>query len=184
MITIIKQTRIVREALKEVYSSKKYFFISFVVALAFFLFNVFINNYSIIFSNFSFLLFFSLLKGAIFTMTAYSFIFYILTLFLASIVAAMVIFLVRRQVNGTLGMSSSGIIVSLIAPSCSSCAIGILSMLGVGGFLAILPFKGAELWFFGVGLLGVSTVSLSNRIITKTCSIPPKEVKIYGNNKM
>ena len=171
MIAIIKQAHIVREALKEVYSSKKYFFISFVVALAFFLFNVFINNYSIIFSNFSFLLFFSLLKGAIFTMTAYSFIFYILTLFLASIVAAMVIFLVRRQVNGTLGMSSSGIIVSLIAPSCSSCAIGILSMLGVGGFLAILPFKGVELGVLAVMVLLFSLAYLSEKIVTKICKI-------------
>src|SRR3989338_6355481 len=166
MITIIKQAHIVREALKEVYSSKKYFFISFVVALAFFLFNALINNYSILFSNFSFLLFFSLLKGTIFTMTAYSFILHIIISFLVSIVAAMTIFLVKRQVKGTLGMSSSGILASFIAPGCPSCAAGILSMLGVGGFLAILPFKGYELWFFGVGLLGVSTVSLSNIIIT------------------
>ena len=174
MIAIIKQARIVLEALKEVYSSKKYFFISFGIALTFFLFNVLINNYSILFSNFSFLLFFSLLKATIFTMTVYSFILHIIILFLVNIVAAMTIFLVRRQLKGTLGMGSSGILVSLIAPSCPSCAVGILSMLGVGGFLAMLPFKGYELRFFGVGLLVVSTVFLSNRIITKTCSISPK----------
>jgi plastocyanin len=98
---------------------------------------------------------------------------------LAGIVVAMTIYLVKRQIKGNLKASSSSILVSLIAPACPSCAIGLLSVLGFGGFLAVLPFKGLELGFIGLGLLGVSTVYLSNKITTKTSNIAPQ-----GDDKM
>ena len=92
---------------------------------------------------------------------------------LAGIVTAMTVFLVKRQVKWNLKATSS-ILVSLIAPACPSCGIGLLSILGFGGFLAMLPFKGLELGFISIGLLGVSIIYLSNKITTKTCSISLK----------
>mgnify|MGYP001560699227 CR=1 FL=1 len=172
----------VQEALKEVYSFKKYFLVTFSVALAIFLFNTLVNNYRILFSDFSFSLFFSLLKGALASMTALSFILLIIMSVLAGVVTTMTIFLVKRQVKGSLKAGTSSIFISLIAPACPSCAIGLLSVLGFGGFLAVLPFKGLELGFLGIGLLGASIVYLSNKIATKTCNIAQKEVNMENNN--
>ncbi|MBI2661953.1 hypothetical protein HYX11_00665 [Candidatus Woesearchaeota archaeon] len=162
----------VQEALKEVYTSKKYFLVTLLVVIVIFLFNTLVSNYGIIFSEFSFSFFFSLLKGTLASMTTFSILLLIIMSVLAGIITAMTIYLVKRQVKGTLRTSSS-IIVSLITPSCPSCAMGLLSVLGLSGFLAVLPFKGLELGFLGIGLLGVSTIYLSKKITTKTCSIAP-----------
>ena len=160
-----------QQALKEVYGSKSYFFISFSVALFIFLFNMLVNNYRILFSDFSFSLFFSLLSGTIYSMTTSSLILLIIMSVLAGTSVVMTIFLVQRQVSGSIEVSLGGIFISLIAPACPSCAIGLFSVLGFGGFLAMLPFEGLELGFVGVGLLVVSLFYLSNKITTKTCSI-------------
>jgi len=164
----------VQEALIIVYTSKRYFFVTLLAALVIFLFNTLVSNYSLLFSDFSFSLFFSLLKGTLASMTILSIALLVIMSVLAGVITAMTVFLVKRQVKGNLKTSSSSILVSLIAPSCPSCAMGFLSLLGFGGFLAVLPFKGLELGFFGIGLLGVSTVYLSNKISIKTCSISPK----------
>ncbi len=176
--------RKVPEALKEVYDSKKYFVITIGVVLFLFLFNTLVNNYRILFSDFSFSLLFSLLKGTLASMTAVSIVLLIVMSVLAGVILSMTIFLIRRQVKGGVGASTSGIFVSLIAPACPSCAIGLLSVLGMGGFLAFLPFKGLELGFLGMGLLGISTVYLSNKITTKTCSIAPQGGSIMENNNV
>ena len=175
----MKHINSVQEALKEVYTSEKYFLVTLVVALIIFLFNTLVSNYSILFSDFSFSLFFSLLKGTLASMTTLSIVLLIITSVLAGIITAMIVYLVKKQVKGSFKASSSSILVSLIAPACPSCAVGLLSVLGFGGFLAVLPFKGLELGFLGIGLLGASTVYLSNKITTKTCNIPlEREVKI------
>jgi len=161
----------VQEALKEVYSSNRYLVITISVALFLFLFNTLVNNYRILFSDFSFSLFFSLLKGTLASMTTLSIIILIVMSILAGIVVAMTVYLLKKQVTGNLKAISSSISVSLIVPACPSCAIGLLSVLGFGGFLAVLPFKGLELGFLGIGILGASTIYLSKKITTKTCDI-------------
>jgi len=174
----MKHINNVQEALKEVYTSKKYFVVTLVVAMVLLLFNALVSNYSLLFSNFSFSLFFFLLKGTLISMTTLSILLLIVMSVLAGVIAAMTVYLVKRQVKVNLKASSSSVLVSLIAPSCPSCAMGFLSVLGFGGFLAVLPFKGLELGFLGIGLLVASTVYLSKKIITKTCSISQNEVKI------
>ncbi|MCH7664188.1 MAG: hypothetical protein IH859_10020 [Chloroflexi bacterium] len=47
----------------------------------------------------------------------------------------------------------------------------LVGAMAIGGFLAVLPFKGLELGIFGIILLGVSVIYLSNKVVTKTCSI-------------
>ncbi|GEM_PF-628016 len=169
----------VPEAVKEVYTSKKYFLVTFSIALAIFLFNVLVNNYRILFSDFSFSLFFSLFLGTLVSMTTFSIVLLIILSVLAGILMAMTVFLVKRQIKGSLRAGSSGVLVSLITPACPSCAIGLLSVLGFGGFLAVLPFKGLELGFMGIGLLGVSMIYQSNKIATKICNIAEQ-----GGHKM
>lgn len=179
----MKYVNNVLDALKEGHSLKKYFFVTLAVAFFLFLFNTLVNNYRILFSNFSFSLLFSLLKGTLASMTSVSIVLLVIMSVLAGVVISMTLFLVQRQIKGSIGASTSGILVSLIAPACPSCAIGLLSVLGIGGFLAFLPFKGLELGFFGIGLLGVSTVYLSNKITTKTCSIAQQgDSTMEGNN--
>jgi len=171
-----------RNALKEVYNSKKYLFITISVALVLFLFNILVNNYRILFSNFSFSLFFSLIQGTLASITILSIIILIVMSILAGIVVAMTIYLIRRQIKGSFKTSSSSVLVSLIVPTCSSCAMGFLSLLGIGGFLTVLPFKGLELGFLGIGLLGISVVYLLNKIVTKTCSITSQKNLTIENN--
>ena len=153
------------------YSSRKYLVIIIGVALVLFLFNTLVNNYRILFSDFSFSLFFSLLSGTLTSMTVFSVVLLIIMSILAGVVTAMTVFLVKKQVKGNLMASLPSILVSLIVPACPSCAIGLPSILGFSGFLAMLPFKGLELGFISIGILGVSTIYLSNKITTKTCSI-------------
>jgi len=167
----MKHLKNIQAALREVYTSKKYYLISLSIALALFLFNALIINYKILFSDFSFTLFFSLLSGTLSSIATSSLILLTIMSLLAGIVIAMTVFLVHRQVTGGIGASASGIFVSLIAPACPSCAIGLLSVLGLGGFLAFLPFKGLELGVLGVILLMVSIIYLSNKITTKICKV-------------
>ena len=90
---------------------------------------------------------------------------------LAGIVVSMSVFLVRRQIKGSAGAGSSSVLISILAPSCPSCAIGLLSVLGLGGFIGALPFKGVELGVVGVIGLLISLVYMSEKIVTKTCDI-------------
>ncbi|MBI2112469.1 hypothetical protein HYT52_02960 [Candidatus Woesearchaeota archaeon] len=163
-------------ALVIVYHSKKYLSATLIIALAIFFFNVLVVNIKLLFSTFSFSLLLSLLYGAAVSM-AFSSIFILAILsILAGIVAAMSMFLIQRQIaqqgefSGALGMSSSSALISLIAPSCSSCGIGLLSVLGLGGFFALLPFKGLEIGVLGIVLLVISIVQLSKKISINMCS--------------
>lgn len=169
----------VQEALKKMYNSRKYFFITLVVALILFMFNTLVNNYQILLSDFSFSLIFSLLRGTLASMTTLSIILLVTISTLAGIVTAMTMFLIKRQVKGSLKVGSPNILVSLIAPTCPSCAVGLLNVLGFGWFLTALPFKGLELGFIAIGILGASMIYLSNKITTKTCSIAQKRGSKY-----
>ena len=159
-----------KEALKEVYSHKSYFFLSLFTGFIIFSFNVTINNYKLILSNFSPRLFFSLLSGAFVTMSTTSLVLLIIMSVLAGIVTAMSVFLIKRQIKGSAAGSSS-VLVGIIAPSCPSCAVGLLSVLGLGGFIGFLPFKGAELGIIGISIMLISLVYLSKKVVTKTCKI-------------
>jgi len=161
----------IHQALKEVYSSKGYFFLSGSVTLFLFLFNVTINNYRLLFSEFSFRLFFSLVRGSLQSIAATSLVLLTVLSFLAGIVVSFTVFLLKRQISSGVPLSASSLLVSLAAPACPSCAIGLLSVLGLGGFLAFLPFKGLELGVLGILVLFFFLASLSKKIMTTVCSL-------------
>jgi len=167
----MKYTDNIKKSLLEMYKSKSYLALTVVFGLIIFSFNALISNYKILISDFSLKLLFSLLAGTSTAMPTVSFIFLITMSVLAGIVLSMSIFLLRRQIKGSMGFTSSGILVSIVAPACPSCAIGLLSVLGLGGFLTVLPFKGVELGVMGIILLVFSIGFLSGKIVTKTCAI-------------
>ena len=168
---MVKYIKNVKNALFEVYQNRRYLFLTITFSFIIFSFNALINNYKILTTNFSFKLFFSLMAGSIKAMSSTSFTFLILISLLAGIVLSMSTFLLRRQIKGAVASSSSTILVSLIAPACPSCAIGLLSVLGFGSFLGFLPFRGLELGVFAIVLLIISVIYLSGKIVTKTCKI-------------
>ena len=170
----------ITKAFKEVYNQKKYYLISGTITALLFLFNTLINNYKLLKNEFSIHLFWALIKGAVRNVEPISLLFLVLISLLAGIVVSMSIFLLRKQIVLGAGIGSSGIIVSILAPACPSCALGLLSILGLGGFLAVLPFKGLELGFLGVIVLAFSIWFLARKITTNVC-LPPKRSKRKKN---
>ena len=166
----MKYSRSVIGALKEVYSDKKYLGISLLFAFVVYSVNPLIHNFKLISSSFSFELLFYIIFGFYSATSWLAFLFLLATAVLAGIVISMSIYLIKRQVSAG-GVGGSGIVIGLLAPACPSCAVGLLSVLGIGGFLSVLPFKGLELGVIGIGLLLVSVVYLSKKIETKVCKI-------------
>ena len=162
---------VIPKVLREVYSERKYFFFSGLFSLLVFSLNALIGNYKLIASQFSLLLFFDLIIGVHSTMSKVSFLFLIIVSILSGIVFSLSIFLFKRQIHYSRGVGLSGLISSILVPACSSCALGLAGILGISGFLSLLPFKGLELGVLGIALLIVSLVYLSNRIVTKVCNM-------------
>lgn len=158
-------------ALKEVYAKKQYIVITLLFAFFIFSLNVLIINYKLLISNFSFSLLFAFLIGSVEMMSIGSFIFMILVSLLSGVVLSMSVFVLLRQIAHSIGMGTSGVLLSIAAPSCPSCAIGLFSVIGLGGFLSILPFRGLELRFLAAAVLLASVAYLAKKISTKTCSI-------------
>ncbi len=164
-------------AFREVYHHPGYYGVSVLVAGVLFLFNTLISNYKLLWSDFSILLFWSLVKGTVQSIQPISLSFLIIISGLAGIVVSMSIFLLRKQIALGAGLGSSGILVSILAPTCPSCALGLLSIVGLGGFLAILPFKGLELGFIGIIVLVFSVWFLARKITITVCRVPVSKKK-------
>lgn len=161
------------QAVKEVYSSRKYILISIATFLIIFSFNAVIDNYKLLLNIFSPLLFLSLIGSTIKNITAASLGILLILSLLAGVVTSMSIFVLQRQLKGSAGIGISSIITSLIAPSCTSCALGLLSILGLSGVIAFLPFQGVELGIGGIIVMVISIVYLSQKITAKTCILTP-----------
>ena len=159
------------KTLREVYSERKYFVFSGLFSLLVFSLNALIGNYKLIASQSSLLLVFDLVMSVHSTMSEISFLFLIIVSLLSGIVFSLSIFLFKRQIHYSEGLGLSGLISSILVPACSSCALGLAGILGISGFLSLLPFKGLELGVLGIALLIVSLVYLSNRIVTKVCNM-------------
>ena len=167
----MKYVNQVQEALNEVYAEKKYFVLSALFSLAVFSLNALIGNFKLIASQFSLPLIFDLIISTHSTMSTVSFVFLLIISLLSGVVFSLSIFLVKRQISYGAGIGFSGIIASVLTPACSSCAPGLAGVLGIGGFLGVLPFKGMELGVLGIVLLSVSLMYLSGKIVTKTCEV-------------
>lgn len=172
----MKHVHNTQEALKEVYAEKKYWVFSGLFSLLVFSLNALIGNYKLIASQFSSLLLLDLIVSAHSTMPATSFVFLLIISLLSGVVFSFSIFLFRRQITYSAGVGLTGIVSSVLAPACSSCALGLAGILGVSGVLSLLPFKGLELGVLGIMLLGVSIIYLSEKISTKVCETKNKRI--------
>lgn len=62
------------------------------------------------------------------------------------------------------GAVAGGSILGMMVGGCSACSISFASAIGLGGFLAHLPFGGIELKFLAFGILAVTTYSLASNL--------------------
>tara|TARA_Y100000034_G_C6797305_1_gene357483 strand:+ start:156 stop:698 length:543 start_codon:yes stop_codon:yes gene_type:complete len=160
-----------RNAFKEVYSSYWGILITLVFTFIVFAVNPLLSNYRLLIEQFSFTLMWELIVAAPATTAVSSLIVLVIISVLSGMVFTYMIFLLRRQVNASAGIGILGIVVGLFAPACPACALGLLSIVGLGGFLGILPFGGRELGIIGIGLLVFSLGYMSKKINTKVCPI-------------
>ena len=61
-------------------------------------------------------------------------------------------------------------VISVLAAGCASCGLSFASLIGISAALAILPFRGIELYFLAIGILLISLYFNLNQII-KVCKI-------------
>jgi len=156
-------------ALKEVFRDKKYWGLAVGFTFIAMAFNLLVTNFSLLKNQFSIGLFFTLLFGSMAAMPKFSLSLLVIMAILGGVVTSMSIFLVTRQVSGA--AAGSSVLLAVIAPACPSCAIGPLAALGLGGYLAVLPFRGVEIGILGLVVLVGALLFLSTKITTKICGV-------------
>mgnify|MGYP001597414473 CR=1 FL=1 len=167
----MKWHREVITASRQVYTPPIYRITTMVTAVILFSLNSLIRNYRLLVHDFSLSLVFSLIKGTLTSLPPYAIITLILTSILGGIVVAFSTFIIGRQLALGISTSFTGIIVSVFAPACPACALSLLSIVGLGGFLAVLPFKGIELGVLGIVILLSSLIYLSKKINATVCEV-------------
>lgn len=166
----MKKEKVVVAAWKEVYLEKKYWAITAIMALLLFSLNAVVRNYQLLLSQFSFKLLFSLIMGLTTTFTFFGFISLIIISLLGGIVITYSIFLIRRQLSFSAGVGAPSIFAAILAPACPSCAVGLFGILGLGGFLTFLPWKGQELSIVAIAVALLSLAYLSKKIAATVCA--------------
>tara|TARA_Y100000310_G_C20658498_1_gene803324 strand:- start:825 stop:1334 length:510 start_codon:yes stop_codon:yes gene_type:complete len=160
-----------KKAMKEVFQNKSYILMALTFGLFIFLFNGLVTNYQYLLKNLSPSVWFGFVIGTFTSIAASALILLLITSALAGIVFAMSVYVIKRQIKSGIATGTSSIFLSVIAPSCPACAFGFLSVIGLGSFLTVLPFKGLELGVFAIIILGASILYLSGKINTKVCRI-------------
>ncbi len=162
----------VLHACSEVFAKKKYLVILSCVTLALILINVSVINYQLFFDSPSLNLITKTMLGTLQMLSFLSVFLLLLTSLLTGVFVSLFTYrvielnLISDSIQG-----SAGAFLGALAPSCSTCGIGLAMLLGFGGMLAQLPFKGLEIGFLGIVLLLLSIASLSKKITEKTCKI-------------
>lgn len=166
------------KCLKMVFSEKKYFLITVVIAFLFYSLNASVGNISLIFNSYSSLgffrviaFYFTLVFGYVSTIKLTSFITLIVISILFGVLFSLVIYkavILKSTQKSKLGfVTSIGIFLGVAAPGCAACGIGLLPLLGVSAAgLSFLPFQGIELSFAAIAILIFSIVQFSNKLIT------------------
>ena len=162
------------ETLLFVLFRKKYFLLTLLFSFAFFVLNVYAPNLGLLFRagvlDGKFSLFASLFVGGVQNIQLLSrYIFIVLSL-LFGILLSLFIFRVHTtaQILGGKKSSIIGTIVAVLVPTCASCGVGLAYVLGFGGVAVFLPFRGLELGFLGILLLGYAVYSASLSLFSCT----------------
>ncbi len=91
----------------------------------------------------------------------------LLTLLFAMLVGVTVTNTMVQLKRNKLDLSSLGALPGFVVAGCASCGVGVLSLLGLGGVLASMPFEGNLLRLGGVLLLAVLIIRTGNPDICK-----------------
>lgn len=75
--------------------------------------------------------------------------------------------------QGSVKLTAGAGILSIVAAGCASCGLSVISLLGLGGAIAILPFGGTELYFIAIIAL-LFSLRYNLKAIYKACNIPAK----------
>lgn len=109
---------------------------------------------------------------------------YVGVIFLSLLFGMMISLLVYRyefvnnpKVSGIGVLGGIGVALGAAAPGCASCGVGILSLIGLGSFLTVLPFHGREVLYGAIALTGFSVVRISSRLYDSVCQINFNKVK-------
>lgn len=160
------------ETIRLVFSDVLYTVISILVALSVFLFNILITNLGLLWHTVRTSGIVELLKVIsamvvyTFSLPWYSVTILVLVSVLTGIVFGLVTFKVRAKMASSVGskLGFMGMVLGVIAPSCSSCGIGVLAIIGAGSAFSGLPLHGTEIGILGVLLLVVSSIVLVKSI--------------------
>lgn len=113
---------------------------------------------------------FTLLGSPAANATAIGFITILISIFLSGIVIALGVYAFRKRAQnvGAMGVSGAGMVSAFIGIGCASCGslllTALIPFLGIGAFVSILPFGGAEFSVLGIALLLVSAYLLLKQI--------------------
>lgn len=94
----------------------------------------------------------------------------LISIFLSGIVIALGVYAFRKRARnmGAMGVSGLGMVSAFIGIGCASCGslllTALIPFLGIGAFVSILPFGGAEFSVLGIALLLVSAYLLLKQI--------------------
>ena len=171
----------------EVLKKWKYLTLSIIVAILFYLINIFLSNFKYIVPTFKkgILKFLeALLMDAISYpqfFTYKSFIGLIILSLLFGFLISLITYKTKmlKNFSGETGfLTSAGIFLGMVAPGCSACGVGFLSVIGISGAaIAFLPWRGFELFLIAIILMLFSIYKISSQIDKGiVCEIPLKKV--------
>ena len=157
---------------KNVFGNWKYITLAAVIGLVFYSINVLIANFSLIIYFYKengliqmFKFFSNLFLGFKETILFSSFIILISISVLLGILFSLIAYrtIIIKNVAGEIGiLATAGIFLGILVPGCAACGIGLLSLFGVSAaVLTFLPFKGLEISFLAIGILGFSIFKIS-----------------------
>ena len=172
---IKKEIKEISSVWKNVFGNWKYLTLATVIGLVFYSINVLIANLSLIIYFFkenglfqAFKFFLNLFLGFKDTILFSSFIGLISISVLLGILFSLIMYrtIIIKNVDGGIGIfATAGIFLGILVPGCAACGIGLISLFGVGAVaLALLPFKGLEISFLAIGILGFSIFKISRDV--------------------
>lgn len=172
---------------KTVFSKKSYFFLGIILAIIFYILVVFFSNFKNMIAIDQASGFFHMIAVIPLFMTSYPvfftykfFIGLVLISLLFGVLFSLIIYKTRmlEDFSGKTGfIASVGIFLGILAPGCSACGIGILSLLGISSAaIYFLPFKGLGLVALSILIMGFSIYKVTDGINKGiVCEVPVKK---------
>ena len=163
-----------KQAFKQVFSKPKYLIMALIIGSITFTFTNVAINLPIVLDMFSagfipaMLFIWNLMLGSFFAWGITSTLTQATLSLFVGLSISMLIFKVNSASNlDTKSTTSSlgGILAVMLSTGCASCGMGVLSLLGIAGGLAVLPFQGLEIWFIGLALVLYSMYHISFSIV-------------------